>query len=104
MPRSDVTNIWLWGIICMDATHGTNPYDFNLITVLVVDDYGECFPVGFLFANREDYVVLIYFILALKNSIGNIRATAFMSDNAEQYFAAWRSVMNVSETKKLLCM
>ncbi|XP_050314956.1 uncharacterized protein LOC126749312 isoform X2 [Anthonomus grandis grandis] len=92
------------GIICMDATHGTNPYDFNLITVLVVDDYGEGFPVGFLFANREDYVVLKYFILALKSSIGNIRATTFMSDDADQYFAAWSSVMDVSDTKKLLCI
>lgn len=27
-----------------------------------------------------------------------------MSDDAEQYFAAWSSVMDVSETKKLLCM
>lgn len=25
-------------IICMDDTHGTNSYDFNLITVLVVDE------------------------------------------------------------------
>ena len=28
-------------IICMDATHGTNQYDFNLVSVLVLDDYGR---------------------------------------------------------------
>ena len=27
--------------VCMDATHGTNMYDFNLITVLVIDEFGE---------------------------------------------------------------
>ena len=29
--------------VCTDATHGTNMYDFNLITVLVVDEFGEEF-------------------------------------------------------------
>ena len=28
-------------VICMDATHGTNMYDFQLITVLVIDSLGE---------------------------------------------------------------
>ena len=28
--------------VCMDATHGTNMYDFNLITVLVIDEFGDC--------------------------------------------------------------
>jgi hypothetical protein len=27
--------------ICMDSTHGTNCYNFNLATIVVVDDYGE---------------------------------------------------------------
>ena len=25
-------------IVCMDDTHGTNSYDFSLITVLVIDE------------------------------------------------------------------
>ena len=33
-------------VICIDATHGTNAYDFSLLTVLVVDEYGEGYPVG----------------------------------------------------------
>ena len=32
-------------IICMDDTHGTNSYDFSLITVLIVDEFGEGCPV-----------------------------------------------------------
>ena len=31
-------------VVCVDATHGTNAYDFKLITLLVVDEYGEAFP------------------------------------------------------------
>ena len=32
-------------VVCVDATHGTNAYDFKLITLLVVDEYGERFRV-----------------------------------------------------------
>jgi hypothetical protein len=45
-------------IVCMDATHGTNVYDFQLITLLVVDAYGEGIPIG----NREDTVLLTEFL------------------------------------------
>ena len=41
-------------IICMDATHGTNVYDFQLITVLVVDSLGEGIPVAWAISNSED--------------------------------------------------
>ena len=27
-------------LICMDSTHGTNVYDFLLISIIVVDNYG----------------------------------------------------------------
>ena len=27
--------------VCMDSTHGTNMYDLNLITILVIDEFGE---------------------------------------------------------------
>ena len=41
-------------VVCVDATHGTNAYEFKLITLLVVDEYGEGFPVAWCIANRED--------------------------------------------------
>lgn len=91
------------GIVCMDATHGTNPYDFNLISVLVVDNFGEGFPVAFLLSNREDYTVQKHFVDCIKEKVGHIHAKVFMSDDAEQYYAAWSSVMDSTSTKKLLC-
>ena len=41
-------------VICADATHGTNMYDFLLITILTMDEYGEGIPVGWMISNRED--------------------------------------------------
>ena len=28
-------------VICIDSTHGTNAYNFKLVTMMVVDDFGE---------------------------------------------------------------
>ena len=45
-------------VVCIDGTHATNAYDFNLITVLVVDEYGEGYPVAWCISNREDTLML----------------------------------------------
>lgn len=47
--------------ICMDSTHRTNMYDFKLITLLVLDNYGEGIPVAWAISNREDVTMLIQF-------------------------------------------
>ena len=38
-------------VICLDATHDTNIYD--LISVLVVDEFGEGIPVAWAISNKE---------------------------------------------------
>ena len=45
-------------IICVDTTHGTNHYDFNVFTIMVVDDYGEGLPVAWAITNTEDACIL----------------------------------------------
>ncbi len=39
-------------VVCADSTHGTNSYDFYLTNLLVVDEYGEGIPVGWLISNN----------------------------------------------------
>jgi hypothetical protein len=41
-------------IVCLDSTHGTNQYGFNLVTMMVVDDFGEGTPVAFMISSKED--------------------------------------------------
>ena len=89
--------------VCMDATHGTNAYDFNLITVLVVDSFGEGLPVAWAIANREDVTILVEFLKTIKERTGPIKTRWFMSDDAYQYFNAWRGVFDTNGTTKLLC-
>ena len=89
--------------ICVDATHGTNVYDFLLVTVLVVDDFGEGIPVGWLITNKEDTGSLTHFFHCLYARTGSITPNTFMSDDAQQYWNAWSSVYGANHTKKLLC-
>ena len=79
--------------ICADTTHGTNHYDFNLLTLLVVDEYGEGIPVGWMISNREDTLVIVEFLKSIKSRVGNLKAEYFMSDDAEQFFNAWQGFL-----------
>lgn len=90
-------------IICMDSTHGTNIYDFLLISILVVDDFGEGLPVAWALSNHEDTTVLLHFLEALKTKVNEVHPTTFMSDDAQQYYTAWCTVFGGTPSK-LLCM
>ena len=72
-------------VICVDATHGTTAYDFLLISLIVVDEFGEGFPAGWCFSNREDKTVLVNFFTHLKNRCGKINPQWFMSDDFFHY-------------------
>ena len=90
--------------ICMDVTHGKNMYDFKLITILVFDDFGECIPVAWPISNREDAIMLVEFLEAIKYITGPLKPPRwFMSGDAEQYYNSWKSVFGVEGTAKLLC-
>ena len=88
-------------VICMDDTHGTNSYDFNLITVVVVDEFGEGCPVGWCLCNRVDMYILIDFLMAVKENVGSIQPCWVMTDDAEQYFSAWVAVFGMGPRKLL---
>ena len=89
-------------ILCMDSTHGTNSYDFQLVTIVVVDEYGERYPVAWCLSNREDQFALENVLKPIRKRIGSITPAWFMSDDAEQYHNAWRSVFGEVDNK-LLC-
>lgn len=89
-------------VICVDATHCTTQYDFKLVTILVMDEFGEGIPAAWMVSNREDTNTLKHFFEALKIKVGDVKVEVFMSDDASQYYNAWVSVFN-GHPKKLLC-
>ncbi|GFQ85950.1 c2H2-type domain-containing protein, partial [Trichonephila clavata] len=91
-------------IVCVDSTHGTNThsYNFKLITVLVVDDFGEGFPVAWCISNREDFTALRKFFLLIKNNTEtSITFNFFMSDDAPAFYNSWSDVFDFPEGKKI---
>lgn len=101
--QRDVMKSFAGKVICIDATHSTNSYDFLLITVLVLDEFGEGVPVAWAISDKEDEKSPTVFFNSLKK-IGPISPpTYFMSDDAHQYWNAWKSVFGENASKKLLC-
>ena len=90
-------------VVLMDATHGTTQYDFQLISILVIDDHGEGLPVAWAISNREDRAVLVQFLKSIHEKVGDLKPQYFMSDCADQYFNAWCGVFGRNDTRKLLC-
>ena len=90
------------GTVCIDSTHGTNGYNFVLTTIVVVDEFGEGYPVGWCISNREDHVVLQHFFKCIKDKTGQITPKWFMTDDASQYYNAWTTIFG--PTNKLLCI
>ena len=75
--------------ICCDSAHGTNAYDFLLTTCLMVDEYGEGFPVAWCLSNHEDFTTMCTFFREVKEKCaGSITSKWFMSDIAPQYYNA----------------
>ena len=102
--QRDMLNKFGGDIICIDSTHGTNMYDFFLVTILVIDEYGEGLPVAWMISNREDAMALNVFFTTIKNACGMVTPKWFMSDCAEQYYNAWQGVFDTTETTKVICI
>ena len=95
-------NDFILGLICC-ASMGTYVIAWmlpmeqicNLITVLVIDEFGEGIPVAWAIANREDMTMLIEFLEAIEKRTGPLEPRWFMSDDAHQYFKAWKGVFGL---------
>lgn len=85
--------------ICLDGTHGLNSYDFELNTLLVLDELREGFPCAFLISNRSDTQVLKFFFSQVKLKSGPIKPKVFMSDLADTFFNAWIAEMGIPEKR-----
>ena len=90
-------------VICIDATHGTNGYDFSLITVLVIDEFGEGYPVAWCLSNRTDLTSLLILFKSIKQQVGVITPKWIMTDDAQQFYSAWVGIFGVGP-HKLLCI
>ena len=92
-------------VVCVDSTHGTNMYDFLLITILVLDEFGEGLPIAWAISNKENTETLTVFMKKLRVVSGELQPVFFMTDDANQYWNSWKAAYGNTDTKtkKLLC-
>lgn len=88
----------------MDATYRINDCDFNLITLLVLDDFQEGIPTAWALSNREDRPVLVNILNGIKQRCGSIEARWFMSDMAQQYYSSWEVVFGGEYVILMVCL
>ena len=77
----------------IDSTHGTNRYDFQLTTLMSVDDCAAGVPVVYCISNRTNADHMGTFFNALKKAVGRIKTKVLISDMAMFYYNAWKHVM-----------
>ncbi|KAF2889756.1 hypothetical protein ILUMI_16416 [Ignelater luminosus] len=75
-------------IICIDSTHGLNSYNFELTTIMVLDEFGEGLPGACMFSNRKDVVVNELFFCKIKERIGTLSPVTFMTDITTVFYNA----------------
>ena len=81
-------------IICFDGTHGLNSYNFELTTILVLNDVGQGFPCAYMFSNRADSMIMTVFTKIICQSLRSpVKANVLMSDMSEIYMNGWSSIM-----------
>ena len=89
-------------VICIDSTFKTTGYDFTLITVLIIDEFGEGYPVAWCLTSREDQKVISLFLKTIKDRTGIVTPRWIMTDDADQFFNSWKTVFSEGP-QKLLC-
>ncbi|XP_074596402.1 uncharacterized protein LOC141851559 [Brevipalpus obovatus] len=89
-------------IIAIDSTHGTNDYDFQLTTVMVVDENRNGFPGAFMYSKKLTTSVFELFFEKLRDCGGIKLTKTFMSDDYKVYYNAYVKVLGAPENY-LLC-
>lgn len=80
-------------VIAMANTRMKNLHDFNLHTLLVLDNEEEGLPIAFLISNRNDRAVVDIFISCIRDRVGVIETRTLITDLQLTYYDSWSDLM-----------
>lgn len=89
--------------MCIESTHDTNQYNFNLTTIVVIDEFGEGYPAEFCISTKIGEVHMKVFFSKIKEVISCLTPNVFMSDDAPAFWNAWINIMWPIPQHHLLC-
>lgn len=73
-------------VVAIDSTHGMNSYDFELTTILIIDEWGEGFPAVCMLTNRKDSLIFQLLFRKVKDKVGILKSKVFMSDITNVFY------------------
>lgn len=69
-------------IVCMDGTYGLEGYRFNFNVLVIRNPFYRALPIAQMYSSRENSSFITHFLNAVREKVGKIKATHFMSDDA----------------------
>lgn len=99
LAQADALKTYGNEVICIHGTPGLGEDDFNLFSLVVLDDLHEAFPCSFLISNRKDNEIFSFFYKKIQDVVGNINPKIFMSDMADELYNSWINVMGPVEVR-----
>ncbi|KAK9878946.1 hypothetical protein WA026_003767 [Henosepilachna vigintioctopunctata] len=84
-------------LICLDRSFDLNSHQFELISLLVLNEAQEGFPCAFLISNRTDQEIMTLFFQYIRNIVGRICTKMFMSDMVDYFYIAWCAIMPATQ-------
>lgn len=79
--------------VCIDATHCLENYEYQYITMFVADD-NSWVPVAFCITSIVNLWSIRFFFQTIKEKIGRIDCSIFLSDPSPPFYDAWCNVMS----------
>ncbi|XP_064632844.1 uncharacterized protein LOC135491114 [Lineus longissimus] len=89
-------------ILCVDATHGTNQYQYGLLNLIVPDEFGIGYPVAHLITSHQDEKTMYYFFLEMKKRCPDMKIAVIMSDDDYSAPNAIKAVFG-EDIRHILC-
>lgn len=81
------------GIICLDATHCQENYEYQLITLYATDGCAWC-PIIYCVTSVVDAISINYFLCRVKEKLGPIRCATLICDDNPPFYESWCAVMS----------
>lgn len=86
-------------LVCVDRQKGEN---FEVVSLLILDDREECLPCAFLFTNKVTLEVFNVFFTEIKNIVGKVGTKILLSEKFNGVANIWEQVMEIS-VKNMIC-
>ena len=87
---------------CVDSTHGTNAYDIQLTTIMVIDAHREGIPVAFCYSNHVHKEAMEVFFHVVSETAGvTLCDITLMTNDADANANAWASVFGTPQHRLL---